>query len=210
MTHAPPKPGLIDLRLELGPWNRSEARSISRRLRDGVLTDLAATPFDESSVTRDAYGRPSSPLLPELCWSASSCDGAAALAVTNGCRVGFDIERVDPELLLRSGTPRARVEPDAIDESLLRLTLTDRELALWRQTPEPRLFFQIWTRKEAVLKCLGCGLHTEPHLVETGRPGDAWTRATAGALSCLVRSLEVAEGLAAAIACEEKRSLRLG
>ncbi|MCC5786134.1 MAG: 4'-phosphopantetheinyl transferase superfamily protein [Phycisphaerales bacterium] len=207
MTYAPPKPGLIDLHLELGGWSRAEARTRSRHLRDRVLTDLAGWSFDESHVIRDAYGRPTCPLLPEVCWSASSCDGAAAIAVTNGCRVGFDIERIDPASLRAPGASAAH-PCDAIDESLLRLTLTERELALWRQTPEPLLFFQIWTRKEAVLKCLGCGLHTEPCLVETGRPSDAWTRATAGALSCLVRSLEVADGLAAAIACEEPRELR--
>lgn len=203
MNRAPPTHEVIDLRLELGGCSRAEARARSRRLRDRVLAGLAGVPFDESKVVRDAFGRPTSPLLPEVCWNASSCDGAAGIALAEGCRVGFDIERIEPASVRGPGA-----SGEAIDESLLRLTLTERELAFWRRAPEPRLFFEIWTRKEAVLKCLGCGLHTGPRLVETGRPSDDWTRATAGALSCLVRSLEVADGLAAAVACEEPRELR--
>ncbi len=203
MNQAPASHEIIEIRLELGGYSRAEARARSRRLRDRVLTEFSGAPFDESEVVRDAYGRPTSPLLPEVCWSASSCDGASGIALAEGCRVGFDIERIEPASLRAPGASGA-----VIDESLLRLTLTERELAICRRTPEPRLFFEIWTRKEAVLKCLGCGLHTEPRRVETGLPSDAWTRAEAGGLSCLVRSLEVAEALAAAVACEEPRELR--
>lgn len=207
MNRAPAKPNLIDIRLELGRWSRAEARSNSRRLRDRVLSDLAGEPFDESKVRRDARGRPTSPLLPEVCWSPSSCEGATGLAFAESCRVGFDLERIDPDVLhpIEGRGPSAS---GRIDSGLLRLTLSDRELELWRRRPEPELFFQIWTRKEAVLKCFGLGLHVDLRSVETGEPSTSWMRAKAAGLTCFVRSIELDSRLAAAVACTECRDVQ--
>lgn len=208
MNRAPTKPGLIEIRFDRGRWSRAEARLNSRRLRDSVLTCLAGEPFDESKVVRDSRGRPTSPLLPEVCWSASSCEGGAGLAVAGDCRVGFDIEQIDHDSLsLIAGHCRSTAGP--FDSGLLRLTLTDRELEHWRGRPEPELFLRIWTRKEAVLKCFGFGLHLDPRLVETGDPGTEWSRAAADGRSCFVRSVEIGRGFAAAVACDDRRELRL-
>jgi 4'-phosphopantetheinyl transferase len=72
----------------------------------------------------------------------------AACAVGEGCgEIGVDIERV---------------RPIADAGSVSRAFLSPGELARLAGLPEParlRAFYEAWTRKEAILKALGCGLN---------------------------------------------------
>lgn len=83
----------------------------------------------------------------DLRFNLAHSDAVAVCVVTRGaCDIGVDVERVRPIRDLAS---------------LARKTLSPREAACLRSLPEPaRLpaFYEAWTRKEALLKALGCGL----------------------------------------------------
>ncbi len=86
----------------------------------------------------------------------------AVCAVTHGRRdVGVDVEHVKP--LEDAG-------------SLARVVLSPLELARLDALPEPvrlRSFYEAWTRKEAFLKALGCGLNRPLHSLEVSfGPGE--------------------------------------
>ena len=73
-------------------------------------------------------------------------DGLALIALTEERTVGVDLERIRPPL---------------VTDALAAATMSPVELTLFRGLPpneRVRLFFSIWTRKEAYLKAAGCGL----------------------------------------------------
>ena len=86
----------------------------------------------------------------------------AVCAVTRGSRdVGVDVEHVKP------------IENA---EALARAVLSPLELVRLGALPEPvrlRSFYEAWTRKEAFLKALGCGLNRPLHSLEVSfGPGE--------------------------------------
>jgi 4'-phosphopantetheinyl transferase len=95
------------------------------------------------------YGKPAL-AAPSLAvrFNLAHSDALAVCAVGVGCgEVGVDIERV---------------RPIADAGSVSRAFLSPEELARLAALPEParlRAFYEAWTRKEAVLKALGCGLN---------------------------------------------------
>lgn len=165
---------------------------MSRRLRDHTLRELVDHSYHPDQIIRSKYGRPSLPEEPNLDWSSSSCIGGAAIAWCRGTKVGMDIERLEPEL---------------VSEELRRCTLTADELkeidAMIGRDPD--LYFDLWTRKEAVLKLLGTGLHLRPDHARVGLPETEWKRAIVGRSDqCWVRSLKVRAGMRGAVACVEQ------
>jgi 4'-phosphopantetheinyl transferase len=68
------------------------------------------------------------------------------------------------------------VEPIGEVRALARAVLSPRELSHLDALPEPqrlRAFYDAWTRKEAFLKALGCGLNRPPDGVEVAfGPGE--------------------------------------
>jgi 4'-phosphopantetheinyl transferase len=77
------------------------------------------------------------------------------------------------------GIDAEEVVPSRIDDLLAERVLTARELHLWRSAPgdqRARLFFQVWTHKEACVKATGKGLSCDPLSLEVlfshddGRP----------------------------------------
>ncbi len=115
------------------------------------------------------------------------------IAVARGRVVGVDVERLAHEAELSSMAAQvfARHEVEAFE----------------KLPPGERMeaFFRTWTRKEAVLKALGEGLHREPRTLTVGLahhpPNDVWAPddpflANFGALA----DLEAPVGFAAAVA----------
>lgn len=79
-------------------------------------------------------------------FSLAHADGLTLIALTRGCRVGIDVERL-------------RRVPEA--EQIMARFASPSERAAWRQLPfeqRQRAFFRWWTRKEAYLKATGEGL----------------------------------------------------
>ena len=86
-----------------------------------------------------------------LAFNLSHSGDLALVAVSRGREVGVDVERVKPERDLvaarRAGARRPR---------------TRRRCALPKRSERTRLFYELWTRHEARLKCLGVGLAGTP------------------------------------------------
>lgn len=94
---------------------------------------------------------------PQACHFNLSHSGAhALLAISGTFELGIDIE-----------VPQDTGDLDALAQH----TLTPAEHTEWRALPPDQrvsAFFNGWTRKEAVLKAIGLGLHTEPHSLHVG------------------------------------------
>ncbi|RWX59293.1 4'-phosphopantetheinyl transferase superfamily protein [Mesorhizobium sp. M2A.F.Ca.ET.039.01.1.1] len=80
----------------------------------------------------------------------------SAVAVSAVGLIGIDIERWHPLANYRQ---------------LARHIMTDREVRMFEDIPRElsaRKFLELWTRKEAVLKCVGHGLQQDPLTLHTG------------------------------------------
>ncbi len=118
----------------------------TRVLVRGVLAGLLGRPPGELEFVELAHGRPAlRDGTATLDFNVSRCSSWVALVVTAGIACGVDVEDVTREAnflgIARAFAPSER--------SLLEAA-----------TPEERrrLFFQLWTLKEATLKALGTGL----------------------------------------------------
>jgi 4'-phosphopantetheinyl transferase len=120
------------------------ARILGREPRDIVIVR-----HGRGAPTVDASGHP-------LHVSLSHSEDWMLLAVSRMHRVGADIERIDP---------------DADVVRLAQRFFTTDEAATLSALPEDearRVFFRIWTRKEAVLKGLGGGVPSRLRAVPVG------------------------------------------
>ena len=119
-------------------------RSFLRRLLAGYLDT-------EAGDVRFRYALHGKPALADadaaLRFNLAHADAIAVCAVVSGCAaVGVDVERV---------RPMAEVD------TVARTTFSPRELAHFHALPASarlQAFYEAWTRKEAFLKTLGCGL----------------------------------------------------
>jgi 4'-phosphopantetheinyl transferase len=94
-----------------------------------------------------AHGKPQLAAGPDrLAFNLSHSGGLALVAVTAGCEVGVDVERVAPD---RDLVALARRELDPAAAAAV---------AAAAEPERAELFFAAWTRHEARLKCLGVGL----------------------------------------------------
>ncbi len=117
-------------------------RAFVRRVLAGYLDAEPAT----ISIHTTARGKPELDASHGLCFNASHSDVLVVLAVTRGCRVGVDIERIRP-----------------LDDpiGLARGILTGSESARLAELPpaaRSTFFLTLWTRKESVVKAIGDGL----------------------------------------------------
>lgn len=119
-----------------GQWpSHAEQSAAARRL----LCQLVGS---ECVVDHDSQGAPFVVGRPELFISISHCRTAVAVAVSEKCRVGIDVEC------------RRRVS-----QSLMERVCTVDELFAINEAADPTMqFLRCWTRKEAVLKCRGTGI----------------------------------------------------
>lgn len=118
-----------------GQWlTHAEQSEAARRLLGELLGH-------EAVVEHDTHGAPYLPAHPELHISLSHCRTAVAVAVSSHA-VGIDIEsrrKIGPSLVTRVCTPDEQTTIDRSDDPTM-------------------AFLQLWTRKEAVLKCQGTGI----------------------------------------------------
>ena len=137
------------------------------------------------SSVRYAYGPWGKPSLADhaLAFSTSHSAGRALVCLSEQAEVGCDIERIDPAFD-GSDLERARV-----------LTAGEaRRLAEHPAEAARALFFEMWTLKEAGLKCLGVGLSRDAATLDTA----PYVAAPAGEVSAA--SIALAEGFACAVA----------
>jgi len=120
----------------------------SRALARALLSDIDGRPPQAWRFAAGPHGRPDiagdNPLA--LSFNISHTPGMAAVAAICGAAVGVDVERLDR---------KARFD------DLARRKFAAPELALLQAAPaaeKPRVFFSLWTLKEAYIKAVGRGL----------------------------------------------------
>lgn len=133
-----------------------------------ILAARAGCGREELVFTFGPFGKPAlARPVSDLRFSASSADAWTLVALAVGRELGVDLE----------GGARARLRDAEELSRLARTVLTSCErAALARLVPRERAsaFLRAWTRKEALLKCLGTGLALDPASLEVGlEPLDA-------------------------------------
>ena len=140
---------------ELERWQRiivPDARLqflIARTLLRASLSQYAAVRPVEWRFETNAYGKPfvaNPKLCCDLRFNLSHTKHLVAVAVTNGCEVGVDVE------YLRQHVDFVQLAP---------VVFAPAELNAFRAVPEQQragLFWTLWTLKEAYIKALGTGL----------------------------------------------------
>jgi 4'-phosphopantetheinyl transferase len=129
---------------------RAALRATLRHLAGEMLgLDSSAVP-----ISAGDHGRPEL-LVPGMDLGCSRSGGIGVVAVVRGSRLGIDVERVlpwdDGVLAEQWLAPSERAELTALDPAARSLAAT-----------------RCWTRKEAVLKGLGPGLHGRPEELVVG------------------------------------------
>lgn len=162
-------------------------------LRRGALRALLARRLGCAAsaigYSRNEFGKPSV-AESDVRFNVSHSHGIALYAIGEGAEVGCDIERVDPAL-----------DIEAIAERFF----APQEIRMLRSLPDHLRhtgFFNCWTRKEAYLKCRGCGLSARPDsCVVSLVPGEP-AQLLAGDDGVSLSSLETVPGYRAALAVE--------
>jgi 4'-phosphopantetheinyl transferase len=122
-----------------------------------------------------------------LQFNLSHSGSLAVLAVAGARAVGVDIEQLN-----------RRVDIEAV----ARRQFTDAECRLIAEADQAQvssLFFTLWVRKEAVIKAAGTGFSVATRTIEVGLD----ERASFQGRTWIVKSFDVAEGYAAAVAVED-------
>jgi 4'-phosphopantetheinyl transferase len=138
-------------------------RFIQRRgaLR-AVLSRYAGRSASAIAFSENSYGKPELEPRSDLSFSVSHSESLAVIALTRHALIGVDIERVRPDGADARLADRFFTRNEAA--SIARLNEADRVAA----------FFNAWTRKEAIVKAIGCGLSMSLDAFEvTLRPGEA-------------------------------------
>lgn len=113
-----------------------------------ILASYLGCPPAEIAFAYGEFGKPrlaGRHAAAELQFNASGSGDLAVCAVTSDQSVGIDIEQMR----------------DSCDPDVVRYALSDVELTEFERIPaedQPAAFYRTWTRKEAYLKAVGCGL----------------------------------------------------
>lgn len=158
---APPPEHLVlspDERERHGRLRRPAERDRFAAARSGLRRSLAAYLGRDPAALVFVETGTGKPELADasLRFNLSHAGDCAVLAVTAGRPVGVDIEDAAPE-------------PDLA--GVAQTIMAASEFEAWSALPlaaRPAAFLRAWTRKEAVVKALGTGLHVDPRQVVTG------------------------------------------
>jgi 4'-phosphopantetheinyl transferase len=125
------------------------------------------------------YGKPRASAIhgSAIHFNVSHSGGLAAYAVCRTTDVGIDIEQDD------GGVDPGELAPTICSAAEL------RKFQGCPASEQRTMFFRLWTRKEAYLKCLGRGLSMEPDTVEVPESDTPDQLAGEGDLRCSVRTL---------------------
>lgn len=145
--------------------------------------------FLRSPGTAPEIARPATTLR----FSLSHSGRAMVLAVCDGARVGADIEQC-----------RTRADVAQLARRFFLAAESSEIEALAAEAARER-FFQIWTRKEALLKALGGGVPSRLREVSAGGATDG--RVHVGGVPWEVRDISAPPGYAAAVAVEGQAAI---
>gem|GEM_PF-7062214 len=131
-----------------------------------VLAQALSIPADKVRYRRGHKGKPAlDPLhqAQDLCFNITHSGGLLLLALSAGGEVGVDIEAINTHTSMDLVSRRAFSQ----DEIQKLQGLPEHE--------KRQHFFQLWTCKEAVVKCTGDGIHSGMNLftVQFPQPGQA-------------------------------------
>lgn len=111
-----------------------------------LLSRYLQRPPAQLVFTYNEFGKPALPDASSLAFNLAHSDGLALCAVSQAQPLGIDVE-----------TERASVEFEALWPRIS--SSAERDLwPLLASAQRQRIFFHLWTRKEAVIKALGMGL----------------------------------------------------
>ncbi len=145
---------------------RAQAHAALRR----ILAHYTGIHASALFIDADDLGKPRLRHADAPSFNLSHTRGLALVALSAGCAVGIDVERLRP-----------LTDADALAQRFL---TPSEAFAVSAVTPAGRdaAFLQTWTRKEAVLKASGHGLAIDTRHIEVGPgPGD-WSVALGGVL----------------------------
>jgi 4'-phosphopantetheinyl transferase len=132
-------------------FEKDQARFISCRASLRLLlARYVGAPARDIVFRYEPGGKPALIGIDSWQFNVSHSRDLAAIAISRYDAVGIDLELIDPDF------PRADVAPDILAADEL------RDLAALPRADQPAWFFQLWTLKEALLKCAGAGLSIEP------------------------------------------------
>lgn len=163
-------------------------RLLGRLLLAQALVRLGAAGHPDLSF--DGLGRPH--LAGALDPSISHTDGLACAAVGVGCRIGVDVERLQP------------IEPSLYDRIL---SPDERRIVTGAKDPDAT-FLEFWTMKEAAAKADGRGLQLDPQRLLCRR-GSAFRGAAVRveAVNYRIRALPLPAGWTGHLACDAPHGL---
>lgn len=103
------------------------------------LQEKAREKHNNVEIVKTEKGKPYFKYIPDLFFSISHTDGLTVITVSD-CEAGIDVEKIKKADL--------RVARRFLKEEIDYITEKDSD----------RRFFEVWTKKEAYLKCKGTGL----------------------------------------------------
>ncbi len=103
------------------------------------VKEKAAEKYNNTEIVKDEKGKPYFKYIPDLFFNVSNKDSITVIAMSNS-KVGVDIEKVK-KANLKVIKRFLKEEADYINEC-----------------DSDRRFFEVWTKKEAYLKCKGSGI----------------------------------------------------
>lgn len=159
---------------EVHVWRAELGRAGSDRALRGVLSLYLGEEPSRIELVRGEHGKPRLAVDPgRLSFNLSHSAGLTLVAVCHGREVGVDVERIKPRRDLLALAERALAPGDV--SAVRGAPLAERA----------DVFYELWARHEARLKCLGVGIG--------GGAVDA-------ALPIAVETIDVAPCFAAAVA----------
>lgn len=166
------------------------ARGTLRTLLSSALrADAVVVAPSEIVIERGRWGKPFAAQWPTLGFNVSHAGDIVLVALARGREVGVDVEHA---------------RPDVPVSDLVPIALGTEERAWWEQVPpddQHRAFFDLWTRREALVKAVGTGLgRTE--IPWTGPFGRTPEEVLADQRVWTVHRFEVAPSYPAAVAAE--------
>jgi 4'-phosphopantetheinyl transferase len=114
-----------------------------------VLARYTGIAAAEVEFELSPHGRPALKSVPHLDFNLSHSGDLALIALRRGGRVGVDVEQTRPDI----------IESEVAERFFSRSELA--QLGELRETEQVNAFYRCWTRKEAYLKALGCGISDE-------------------------------------------------
>jgi len=159
-----------------------------------ILAERTGTRAEDLAIEESANQKPR--VAAPLFFNVSHSGDYAAIALSDFCEVGIDIEQI------RADCP--------VDDLARRYYSAAENGRLRKLRPERRLqdYYRLWTIKEAVLKCAGLGLSVPPAAVDVQLAAET-------TISCpahpsfdrfFIRELALADGYAAAVAIDAQHA----